>query len=376
MGRETRSCGPRCTSRDAHEIAGGACAPARSDSPLERAHELEEGGRRRLRLTWRDRLGNADTPRQLLLAGRQPRRHTSDRPERDAKLELALKRTAALRCLVGVDAIEDERIEQVVAVGDVQEPRPQLVVLALGELLVVSERVPVEHSTLDEHGRVQERRAEERSPADVGGPAGHRVHGSDSPIGVELQRRRADDRYPRCRLHPRELELQPARHCDIVGVDPSDVRTTRRVESAIERGGEAELLVVSEHAQARVVDRLENLGRPVGRRVVHDDELELRDGLPENACDRGSEKRLAVVDGEEHGDERHGRHGRHVAYGPCRGSFRRSTSSSRRLGRTDELAVFLDSVEAQAFERLRVIVVDQNDDERVAPVVHWPQRRA
>ena len=39
-------------------------------------------------------------------------------------------------------------------------------------------------------------------------------------------------------------------------------------------------------------------------------------------------------------------------------------------GRTDELAVFLDSVEAQAFERLRVIVVDQNDDERVAPVVH------
>ena len=38
-------------------------------------------------------------------------------------------------------------------------------------------------------------------------------------------------------------------------------------------------------------------------------------------------------------------------------------------GRTDELAVFLDSVEAQAFERLRVIVVDQNDDARVAPVI-------
>ena len=38
-------------------------------------------------------------------------------------------------------------------------------------------------------------------------------------------------------------------------------------------------------------------------------------------------------------------------------------------GRSDELAVFLDSVEAQEFERLRVIVVDQNDDERVAPIV-------
>ena len=35
------------------------------------------------------------------------------------------------------------------------------------------------------------------------------------------------------------------------------------------------------------------------------------------------------------------------------------------MGRSDELALFLDSVEAQDLERLRVIVVDQNDDERV-----------
>lgn len=38
-------------------------------------------------------------------------------------------------------------------------------------------------------------------------------------------------------------------------------------------------------------------------------------------------------------------------------------------GRSDELSRFLDSVEAQAFEQVRVIVVDQNDDERVEPIV-------
>ena len=38
-------------------------------------------------------------------------------------------------------------------------------------------------------------------------------------------------------------------------------------------------------------------------------------------------------------------------------------------GRTDELTRFLDSVEAPGFERLQVIVVDQNDDERIAPIV-------
>ena len=40
------------------------------------------------------------------------------------------------------------------------------------------------------------------------------------------------------------------------------------------------------------------------------------------------------------------------------------------MGRSDELELFLDSVEVQDFERLRVIVVDQNDDERVEQIVH------
>jgi GT2 family glycosyltransferase len=39
------------------------------------------------------------------------------------------------------------------------------------------------------------------------------------------------------------------------------------------------------------------------------------------------------------------------------------------VGRTDELARLLDSIEAQRYDRLRVIIVDQNDDERVAAVI-------
>ncbi len=127
-------------------------------------------------------------------------------------------------------------------------------------------------------------------------------------------------------------------------------------------------VVVSEHVHARVVHRLENLGRPVGRCVVHDDELELARGLPENARDRSSDVRLAVVDGEEHGDERHVRHGRRSLRPVSRElpSFDLVVATT---GRSDELATFLDSVEAQDFERLRVIVVDQNDDERVESIV-------
>ncbi len=39
------------------------------------------------------------------------------------------------------------------------------------------------------------------------------------------------------------------------------------------------------------------------------------------------------------------------------------------VGRTDELGRLLDSLEAQHYDRLRVIVVDQNEDERLAPLV-------
>jgi len=39
------------------------------------------------------------------------------------------------------------------------------------------------------------------------------------------------------------------------------------------------------------------------------------------------------------------------------------------VGRTDELGRLLDSIAAQEYGPLRVVVVDQNDDERLAPIL-------
>jgi len=39
------------------------------------------------------------------------------------------------------------------------------------------------------------------------------------------------------------------------------------------------------------------------------------------------------------------------------------------VDRTDDLGALLDSLEAQQYDRLRVIVVDQNEDDRVAPIL-------
>ncbi len=139
----------------------------------------------------------------------------------------------------------------------------------------------------------------------------------------------------------------------------------RLVEPAVQRAGEPELLVVADDAEPRVRDVREYLGRAIGRRVVDDDELEIARRLAEALATAAPGVALAVVNGEEHGDERRGWHGRPVAYGPCRGSFRRSTSSSRRSVVPTSSARLLDSLEAQGYPRVRVIVVDQNADERL-----------
>ena len=71
------------------------------------------------------------------------------------------------------------------------------------------------------------------------------------------------------------------------------------------------------------------------------------------------------MDGQEHRDERRGRPS--VAYGPCRRELPSFDLVVATVGRLGELARLLASVEAQG-PQLRVIVVDQNDDNRLAKV--------
>ena len=105
-----------------------------------------------------------------------------------------------------------------------------------------------------------------------------------------------------------ELALQPARHGHVVGVEARDVRPARIVQAAVQRAGETDLLTVAQHAQARVVDAREDLRSRVDGRVVDDHDFEIRDRLTEDARERSPDVFLAVVDGDERGDERGGGH--------------------------------------------------------------------
>ena len=105
-----------------------------------------------------------------------------------------------------------------------------------------------------------------------------------------------------------EAPLEPVGEGRVVGVHARDVATASLVESAIQRCGETELRLVPEHAHSRIRESVERAPRSVGGAVVDDDELEIGDGLAQDAEERRPNERLAVVHGDEDGDERRGRH--------------------------------------------------------------------
>ena len=159
--------------RHARDVTGSLCAGACPVSSLEGGKQCEIRVGSCFGLAGIDRVGAADTPRQLDLAGRELGRERRDSPPRDPQLTLALELATPLRRLSGVHAVEDERVGQVVTVRHVEQARPQLVVLALLEARVVAEPVPLEEIPIDEHRRVEERRAEQRRPANGAGPGRH-----------------------------------------------------------------------------------------------------------------------------------------------------------------------------------------------------------
>ena len=104
-----------------------------------------------------DRKPGADTPGELRPLGIEIGRHATDLPQRHPPLEVALEIATRLRGLAGVDAIEDERLGEVVTVRVREQPRPQVVVLALEVFRVVPQAVRLEHLAVDEDARMEER---------------------------------------------------------------------------------------------------------------------------------------------------------------------------------------------------------------------------
>ena len=152
--------------------------------------------RRRARRERRD--PSPDEPRELGALVAISGDELGDLPQRDPPLAGRAGASApARRRLRGVLAVEDERIAEVVAVGDGEQPRPEVVVLALAERRVVAEPVRVEH--LRSTSTVGWKNGDEKSAAQrtARAPAGIRWTRTDPPVVAEIDHPGPDDRRGR-----------------------------------------------------------------------------------------------------------------------------------------------------------------------------------
>ena len=127
---------------------------------------------------------------------------------------------------------------------------------------------------------------------------------AEGSVGGEVDHRRADDGDEWLAPDPRQLAREALGERGVVRVEPGDVPPARLVEAAVERGCEPEALVVPDDDEPSVGNRLEDCRRSVGRGVVDDDQLQVAHRLTEDALQGEREKLLAVVRGEQDGDER------------------------------------------------------------------------
>ncbi len=195
--------------------------------------------------------------------------------------------------------VEHQRLDEVVAVRDGEEPCPEVVVLALEVLRVVPERVLLQDRAVDEHRRVEEGRAEEGCEPHFRAPGRHDVERADAIALVDLEHGAPDHREIGIGPEVRELPLEAIREGDVVGVEPGDVAPSRSVEGGVQGAGEALRLVVADDDETGVVELAEDGRRRIARPVIDDDQLQVVDRLAQDACDCASEEALAVLHREE-----------------------------------------------------------------------------
>ena len=134
--------------------------------------------------------------------------------------------------------------------------------------------------------RVEERRAEEEMPANRNGRGRHRMNLPGSAAVADGAHGGSENDGPRSRADTRQLALEPPRwKRDVVGIQARDVPPPCLLQASIERARETEPRLVSNDAQARVTNPGDDIRRGIGRAVVDHHELEIGDGLPENALE-------------------------------------------------------------------------------------------
>ena len=151
-------------------------------------------------------------------------------------------------------ALLHERLGQVDSLREGEEPRPQVVILALEKCRVVPQSVPVEQLSIDEHGRMEEGGAEKRVPAQRGPSTGKSVRLPAPSLSIEVDHSAPNDRNVRLRADPGQLAFEPLGHGDVVVVEPGDISAGSRLEAVVQRGGEPGLLLVPEPDQPLVAD--------------------------------------------------------------------------------------------------------------------------
>ena len=155
---------------------------------------------------------------------------------------------------------------------------------------------------------------------------------------------------------------------DVVRVHPGEERRAGSVEADIERPGEAERLRVPRHADARPRSR-RVFPRGVHRTVVDEDELEIRVRLAEDAPHCLVDRRLGVAGGHHDGHERGGHGGLRVACAGGGSRLRPRLRPRRRNGRPDRRAATCSTRSSAGPLGFRLVVVDQNADERCRDVL-------
>ena len=108
-------------------------------------------------------------------------RERVDLAQRDPAAKLELERGATRRCLAAVTAIEDEGVQDIVAVRNGEEARPEVVVLALAERRVVPQALAIEDCTIDDHRRMKERGRESAAHRTARAPLGIRCTAPSVP---------------------------------------------------------------------------------------------------------------------------------------------------------------------------------------------------
>src|SRR4051794_15409992 len=126
--------------------------------------------------------------------------------------------------------------------------------------------------------------------------------------------------YPHHRailVEARNLPRQVLRTHHVVLMEYSDDRRACDMQRAIPVGGNAEPVRISVYPDASITELVDNRERPVIGRVVDDDELEVGEGLREDAGDRVADVHFAVTD-RKAGADRRCRHGWLVPSSTCR----------------------------------------------------------